>query len=70
MFNYQPEKVPSVEFDQEWELSSGEINQIFKTNGWSFELSEDGDPADAERAAYAWIAWHDFLLARKSLKNG
>jgi len=69
-FKYSPEKVPDVKLESEWKLEDGFINQVYRAGDWSFETSEEADLEYAQGAIYAWIAWHDFLLAKESLKDG
>lgn len=63
MFNFDEAKVPQVEFEKQWELSNGEINQIYRVGNWSFEAPGDLDMESAETAIYAWIAWKNFIEA-------
>lgn len=69
MFKYDPNKVPNVELENEWMLTTGESSQLYRVGDWSMELPSDGDMQSAETAIYAWIAWYDFLNARKSLND-
>lgn len=70
LFKYNADKVPEVRLESEWQLEDGSVNQVYRAGNWSFETSEEADVAYAQEAIYSWIAWHDFLITRKSLKNG
>jgi hypothetical protein len=69
MFKYNPELVPDVKLEVEWPLEDKTINQVYRAGDWSFETSEEANIEYARTAIYAWIAWHDFLVANNSLKD-
>lgn len=69
MFKYDPELVPDVELETEWFLEDGFVNQVYRAGGWSFETSEESSVEYARKAIYAWVAWHDFLIAGRSVKS-
>lgn len=70
MFKYDPNKVPSVRLQQEWQLSDKKtIAQSYQVGNWSMELPEDGNIKQVREAIYAWIAWHDFLESNEKIKH-
>jgi hypothetical protein len=63
MFKYNPELVPDINLESEWQLKDGFVNQVYRAGNWSFETSEEANTQYAQEAIYAWIAWHDFLTS-------
>lgn len=63
VFEYNPENVPDVNLEREWQLEDGTVNQVYRAGKWSFETSEEASTQYAREAIYAWIAWHDFLAS-------
>jgi hypothetical protein len=63
MFKYNPELVPDINLESEWQLEDGFVNQVYRAGNWSFETSEEANTKYAQEAIYAWIAWHDFLAS-------
>ena len=60
-FKFDKTKLPEVEMRDSWDLEDGTLNVVYQAGDWSFESSEEGDPAYAEKAIYAWIAWYNFI---------
>jgi hypothetical protein len=70
MFKYEPDRVPEINLEREWQLKDGSTNQVYRAGNWSFETSEEASTKYAQEGIYAWIAWYDFLSANnKLLKN-
>jgi hypothetical protein len=69
IFKYDPEFVPDVNLETEWALKDGFVNQVYRAGDWSFETSEEASLEYAKKAIYAWIAWHDFLISNKTVKD-
>lgn len=67
LFEYNPDNVPDVKLENEWKLKDGFVNQVYRAGDWSFETSEEANIAYAQKAIYAWIAWHDFLKSNQKL---
>ena len=63
IFEYNPDKVPDINLEREWQLEDGSVNQVYRAGNWSFETSEEASTKYAQEAIYAWIAWHDFLAS-------
>ena len=63
VFQYNPDNVPDINLESEWELEDGSTNQVYRAGVWSFETSEEANLEYAQDAIYAWIAWHDFLAS-------
>lgn len=61
MFNFDETKLPDVHLENEWMLTSGDMNQVYRAGNWSFEAPSDADIEVAEEAIYAWLAWKKFL---------
>ena len=68
-FKYDPNLVPDVKLEREWPIENGILNQVYRAGDWSFETSEEANVQYAKSGIYAWIAWHDFLVANKKVKS-
>lgn len=69
LFKYNPDKVPDINIESEWQLEDKTVNQVYRAGNWSFETSEEANIEYAQEAIYAWIAWHDFLQTLESKRE-
>jgi hypothetical protein len=68
-FIFDKESVPDVKFSDSWGLVDGGDESLYKAGEWTFSLHDDQDPEFAKNAAYAWIAWYEFLVHLKYAKE-
>ncbi len=64
-FEFDSTRLPEVEWEASWQLADGGIAKTYRVGDWSFEYGED-NIAWAEKGAYAFIAWLQFLKEDES----
>lgn len=64
-FTFDRADLPTIEKETEWPHRDGETVELYRAGDWSFELPDDRNPAEAKKAALAWIAWYEHLTANE-----
>jgi hypothetical protein len=68
-FIFDEGNIPRVEFSDAWGLVDGSEEKLYKAGDWTFSLHDDYDIDSAKAAAYAWIAWYEFLMHLEYVKE-